>query len=609
LKKSQAKSEEIDSSTSSGPGGIAAMAAAAALKKTEAAETINSLGTAKKATETPQSDKGKIKESVLCTDIPFLSTVLEAGISEAAANPRDLPSFFCLHLLSIRIQHLVLSSASQSKSEESVLGSMQSFSRRLLLRSLAISNQATSIGMVGWLEYGSSNPIERNLSLPFELLQNLSCTMASAQDWNGATDVLASLVMRCEEDLLYCHPITLSSMLDLAAALMQSENADLASSISDRVVRLLRSFLEEVEDHFFRQCSFQAINEQSSGTIVFLDECIDALSTLQAFASQFRNGLSRDFLKLLGPRHPVLLMNHVLVADTFSVLANCRKAVEPINDGETKTTHRNDNGPNYYWWIAFSHYQVAFQGWIKAHSLSHPSAASAACSVARCLREVDKLDQAIAILETLASCLEQKIDLELGEEAKHDNMDPINASSKPQINAAEWDQEQTRVHCLWMLAVMTVEKSPDERGRQRALSLLHTSSLALRHVLNSHNMKENSEVRKACLDLYRTIEDEAEALFSPLEQLEIPKDFVPKSLKSKQSLSITTSNVTGRRQKASWEVLTPMREKRDKEWSSPRKERLAAKKAGASKLDADIGGAALLETATSKKEAAVVKLV
>jgi hypothetical protein len=109
--------------------------------------------------------------------------------------------------------------------------------------------------------------------------------------------------------------------------------------------------------------------------------------------------------------------------------------------------------------------------------------------------------------------------------------------------------------------------------------------------------------------LYRTIEDEAEALFSPLEQLEIPKDFVPKSLKSKQSLSITTSNVTGRRQKASWEVLTPMREKRDKEWSSPRKERLAAKKAGASKLDADIGGAALLETATSKKEAAVVKLV
>jgi hypothetical protein len=52
-----------------------------------------------------------------------------------------------------------------------------------------------------------------------------------------------------------------------------------------------------------------------------------------------------------------------------------------------------------------------------------------------------------------------------------------------------------------------------------------------------------------------------------------------------------------------------MREKRDKEWSSPRKERLAAKKAGANKLDADIGGAALLETATSKKEAAVVKLV
>ncbi|KAL3912235.1 MAG: hypothetical protein SGARI_001266, partial [Bacillariaceae sp.] len=223
--------------------------------------------------------------------------------------------------------------------------------------------------------------------------------------------------------------------------------------------------------------------------------------------------------------------------------------------------------------------------------------------MSRCLREVGKLDQAIAILETLASCLEQTTDLEQEEETKHTN-DSLN---EKELNVADWPREQARVNCLWMLAVMTVEKSPDERGRQRALSLLHTSSLALQGILNSSDVMENSDIYKECRDWHRIVEDEALELFAPLEEVNIPKNWMPKSSRSKPSLSIsTTSNPSGRRKKASWEVLTPMREQRAQQWSSPRKKRLAAVKAGPNAA-ANVKGVPL-ETESSEYNQAVVKL-
>ena len=122
-----------------------------------------------------------------------------------------------------------------------------------------------------------------------------------------------------------------------------------------------------------------------------------------------------------------------------------------------------------------------------------------------------------------------------------------------------------------------------------------------------YRLKDNIEIYNACLDMYQTVEQEAAALFAPLEHVDVPKHFVPKSSRMKKPPSIMTSNVSGRRKKASWEVLTPMREKREQEWNSPRKKRLAAKKARNAVAE-NVSGA-LLEEETKKTEAPIVKMV
>jgi hypothetical protein len=113
-----------------------------------------------------------------------------------------------------------------------------------------------------------------------------------------------------------------------------------------------------------------------------------------------------------------------------------------------------------------------------------------------------------------------------------------------------------------MLAVMTTQQSPDERGRQRSLSLLHTASLVLQRTLKDGDLDD--ETRKVCLELYDTVEDEALMLFEPLQHLSIPE--APRGMKDDDG--------TLRQEKASWDVATPMRERRQ-EWTSPRKNRLA----------------------------------
>ena len=66
--------------------------------------------------------------------------------------------------------------------------------------------------------------------------------------------------------------------------------------------------------------------------------------------------------------------------------------------------------------------------------------------------------------------------------------------------------------CLWYLAVYTVESSPNERGRIRALQLLHEASKALRATALPLLPESNSEEMLQC------IEDEARELCSPLQQ-------------------------------------------------------------------------------------------
>jgi hypothetical protein len=599
LKKSRASSAVSETSIALSAGGIAAMAAQAAVKKAQnesaendismflsggesaempahtaaAASQAETIALVAEATqlqaprngdhaESPKHERNDAdvnSRSLFFSDASFMSAIFEAGISEAISNPRDLPCFCCLYMISTRIHALGLADSKMSK-DSTLSDEMTGFMRKLLLRSLSISNQATSIGMVGWLEYGTSNQLERSLRLPFELLQQLACNMATNDNWAGATGVLSSLVIRCQEDLPKCHPTTLSAMLDFAGATLKTKGANVASFVTNEVSDLLSSFLTELERLFFDQHLFKGKCDQNFEDRIYFDDRIDALTIMDAFTVNFRNELSRDFLRLLGPDHHILLLNHSLVAHSCVVLANCLSFAQHDVDGGDATLSMEERVDpctgRYFWWLAYSHYEIAFQGWVKVLSLSNPFTASAACSLARCLREVGHINQAISILETLASCLEKTIDI-----AKRDESKVPDETEEQTINIP---QEQIRVHCLWMLAVMTTQKSPDERGRQRSLSLLHTASLALQRTLNRGHLDDDT--RKICHVLYDTVEDEALALFEPLKHLSIPE--------ARHGMEDASADESMRQTNAYWEAATPMRERR-KEWISPRTRRYA----------------------------------
>lgn len=576
-----------------GGGGIAAAAAvAAAAKKRIATPSGSGLATAaaKKGQDTPaglsvvaaaaataasaMSVETKVEDSGKSNgaqnhnsafELDILVAVMEEAASEASANPRDLPSFYCLYLLAKRLEELsstrtedagqseTLNTQSKEKKAVFASGEMDTLSKRLLLRSLAISNQASSLGMVGWLEYGSSNPLERTLSLPFEVLQRLACSFAASNDWIRASDVLSSLLMRCEQHLPTYHPTTLSTMLDLAASVMMAYDYSLAKGLIQRVSYLLAVYLSEHEAMHFDKFRSRASFERN-GKKFHLDNGADALSMIKAFAATFHEELSRKFLSLIGPNHKITLLNHSLVADSFSVLANCLSAGEA--EKSLQKSSPSASGHLYYWSLAYTHYQQALRGWVKVGTLAHPNAASAAYSVARSLRELGRLDQALKILGALVSSLQQHC---TSAEDEDDSLATL-TFLPPRSNYATRAEstfplpacrkEQSLVLCLWMMAVLTVDQSPDERGRIRALSLLHSASDALRRVLGhpDHVYNDMDELtRRVCFELYECVEQEARDLFEPLQLIDMPPQKHETAKPKKHNVA---------------DLLTPMRRRR-----------------------------------------------
>lgn len=88
--------------------------------------------------------------------------------------------------------------------------------------------------------------------------------------------------------------------------------------------------------------------------------------------------------------------------------------------------------------------------------------------------------------------------------------------ASPSHRLISYEREQTTVVCLWMMAGLTVELSPDERGRGRATSLLHTASLTLQRIMKENGKSLDDHTCMIFLDLYNRIEREALDLFEPV---------------------------------------------------------------------------------------------
>ncbi|CAJ1934278.1 unnamed protein product [Cylindrotheca closterium] len=522
-----------------GGAGIATIAAAAAKNRASydgASESIlaeKNLSQANASTSFKNSKTSVVLnyDTVAATktrEIDLIKEAIDVGIEEATSNPRNLPAFYCLYLLLRRLEEIDPDYFSIRRDGSSEYRpSMRSIKTMLLTRSLAISNQASSLGMLGWLEYGSSNVVERQLGLPIEMMQRLAFDFASSGDWKKASDVLSSCVLRCQEHLPLHHPTTLCAMIDLAGTYtmtsMQSEAKAMIKTVSD----IVGEFLAECEAAFFEDMSKLFSFERDREQILFFERKTNAVSLLTTFATDFNSLLFRDFLGIMDPNHHVTLLNHSLVANSFAVLASCLAASQSIPTTEAVTSESSLR----YWSLACLHYQHSLRGWTKLHSLSHPNATSAAFSIARCLRELGKIDESICILESLLECLQHsserddfgdnELDIEpkvLGSVSFLPSKSGLHNGSG--VSIPECRREQTIVLCLWTLAAFVVQRNPDEEARVHALKLLHQASDILRNLLY-HADEMHGNTQRVCLELYNCVEEEARVLFEPVRMAQM----------------------------------------------------------------------------------------
>jgi hypothetical protein len=480
------------------------------------------------------------------TERSILVAAMRVGTRQAQASPRDFSSLYCIYLLARRASSLSTPEVDNYLTSE--IKETKTMARRLLLRGLAVSNQAASIGIVGWLEYGTSNALERTFSLPLEVLRELASSFAEEDDWDSACDVLGSLCLQCQQRLPSHHPIALCCLMDLAAAYSMAGRSALFERIVSRVSDLMSMYLSQHETLFFEKEQHSAEFESDARRVSFHSK-EDIIALLKAFASEFLKQLPRRFLQKIPPYHAARLFNHSMAADSLAVLANCLAAVEDrtpaIKSKSTRNSAVSDattKGHLYYWSLAYSHYQHALRGWLQIGSLSDPTTAATAYSCARCLRELGMLDHALKLLNTLTSTIKESLIMT-------EDPEPIDSCRCAQIF----------VLGLWLTATFTVEQSPDERGRIRALSLLHGASDALRHALRYVDEMDEA-ARLVFLDVYECIDDEARALFDPMRL--VHEDNSPK---------VAAEDLT----RDGW--LTAMRRKR---WY----------KAAKSKLDHAVGG-------------------
>ncbi|KAL3938930.1 MAG: hypothetical protein SGBAC_006251 [Bacillariaceae sp.] len=525
-----------------GGGGIAALAAAAAKNRSskdgssqngrfesDAAEEEPSQANPSKSSEkiNPSLTEEKGTLASHTREIDLIKDAMDVGIKEAGSNPRNLPAFYCLYLLLLRLEEIdpdYFSSRLHGNSEPRP--PMRKIKTMLLTRCLAISNQASSLGMFGWLEYGSSNVVERSLGLPIEMMQRLAFNFASSGDWNKASDILSSCVMRCQGQLPLYHPTTLCTMIDLATTFtmtsLQPEGKALIKTVSD----VVSEFLAECEAVFFIEMSKRFSFERDREQVFLVERTTSVISLLTSFAIDFNTLLSRVFLGLIDPNHQITLLNHSLVANSFAVLASCKA----ICQSRLSTDNVESESSLRYWSLAYLQYQYSLRGWTKLHSLSHPNAASAAFSVARCLRELGKIDESICFLESLLECLQhssEQADLREGElEIEPRVLGTVSflptksvLGNVSGISVAECRREQTIVLCLWTLAVFVVQRKHDEQARVHALKLLHEASDILRNLLyHADDMHEHTQ--RVCLELYTCVEEEARVLFEPLRMVQ-----------------------------------------------------------------------------------------
>ena len=302
----------------------------------------------------------------------------------------------------------------------------------------------------------------RNSERALEMLASLAVFEGTHRDWGRASDTLQSAVLRCENSLPLYHPVTIASIIDLAAAHLNSGCEDLALSCITRANRRIGFYLREQEDAYLllqRESSVLsspfAFHRQHTNGVG-----IAHLSMLKAYVATLLRMERRKMARLCGPKHPMSFLFHCYLGDALAVLANCIGLSKSESLSSTQIClccgNKEDavspnltNSTRDIWELAGSHYRTALQGWIRSKGPFNDNISATACSLARCLRECGRRNEAIKVLALVARKAEQV---------------------SPQSGRAK---NESGPMCLWSMAVFSAEESTTEvEGRKRAGDIL-----------------------------------------------------------------------------------------------------------------------------------------
>jgi hypothetical protein len=457
-------------------------------------------------------------------------SMLEQGAKAASDNPRDVATFYCLYTI---FRFLLRREQDERLSclGFGVKGAQEliEYSQKCLLRCLDILDQAISTGMVGWLEYGDSTQLDRSAERPLEVLRLHAYDLCRRGLWNDAECVLVALVLRCEQRLPLYHPTTLSSMLDLSVALAKNGKHGISENTLTRVAGRLSSFLCEMESGYFSHLRACRPGVKRGDTYFQIESGRECISMLESFCSVFRGNLVKGIPTLLGHDDEVYLFNHALLGDALSVLANCLSAARCVlgttcPDGAGDGTH--------YWRLAFAHYQRAFKGFLLTKGLDDAFVYRTAFGIARCLREFSETEKALELLKLVVSAQEER-----PRDAETDSVDGStnrDKSGKENVDgssflphalllrsnllsgASQAGKHVSSALCLWLMAILSVDCSPNESGREAAFSYLHAASVSLQTALRKISSDDES-TRVACIHFLGIIEQEASLITEPID--------------------------------------------------------------------------------------------
>jgi hypothetical protein len=440
-----------------------------------------------------QSDDEMYEWEYLNRDIRNLSPLdmidllVQAACDDIDQNPNDTVLYLCLH--EVYAERYKISGSKYDMEN----------AKKSLETSLEITYHANSIGMTGWLGYGKSTVLDRALERPYFTLSNLASFHASSEDWTSSVSILKSLMLRCEHHLPLYHPITIVTILDVAAGLTVLNKEKIAQNYIIQARSRLVMYLQEQEDAC-RRLHTMHLSRKEEPYQYFKLVGLDHYSMLRSFTQSMRVSLRRKLLKRIPNENFPKILNHCFVSDSLMVLGHCLKNV--------KSDSGNDKEIDMLFSLAGEEYRRALNALIPSKGSSDPNSIAVSCGLAYCLSELKRPNEGLHLLSTIISSSLHT--LQTGKKQNHPQNifeleEDYDGNFKIITSKLGLSLRESIASALRLMAHLHLEERPNEEGRVAAIGQMR---IALELITKS----ESSVETKHCKSMRRTIKKELKTL-------------------------------------------------------------------------------------------------